>query len=81
MNVTLELRYCRTPQRAAAAWLIQGGDAAAWLAEMTAWGVPLADAKLLFVADAGLLVVWPASGAGIPACRVDIRVDMVRSRD
>ena len=26
MNVTLELRYCKASQRAAAAWLIPGGD-------------------------------------------------------
>jgi len=61
MNVTLELRYCTTPQRAAAAWLIPGGDAAAWLEEMTAWNVPLAEVRLLHVAEAGLLVLLPAN--------------------
>ncbi|HZN36653.1 MAG TPA: hypothetical protein VFB80_22645 [Pirellulaceae bacterium] len=58
MNVTLQLRYCPAPQRTAAAWLIPGGDVAAWLAELTAWNVPLAEARLLPLAD-GLLVWFP----------------------
>ncbi len=60
MNVTLQLVYRDAPQRPAAAWLVPGATPAAWLAEMTAWGVPLAEAKLLVIADAGLLVWLPA---------------------
>jgi tetratricopeptide (TPR) repeat protein len=49
MNVTLQMRYSPAPLREAAAWFIPGDDPCAWLAEMTSWGVPLAEAKLYVV--------------------------------
>lgn len=63
MNVTLQLRYCTAPQRLAAAWLIPGAGAADWLAEMTAWGVPLAGAQLLVLPGAGVLAILQQSDA------------------
>ncbi len=45
-RLPLSIRHDRRPQRDAAAWLIPGGNPARWLAELTAWDVPLADVLL-----------------------------------
>lgn len=74
MNVTLKLRYAHAPVRPPAAWWVPGRGAEAWLAELTAWRVPLDEARLLVVAQTvGGAVVLPggnhrpaASSAAIP---------------
>ncbi|MDX1947748.1 MAG: hypothetical protein SFU86_20290 [Pirellulaceae bacterium] len=60
MNITLQLRPCDAPQRPAAAWLVPGNDPQAWLAELLAWEVSLAEAALWPLPRIGLLVTLPA---------------------
>ena len=64
MNVTLQLRYTSAPRRTTSAWLVPGTDPGQWLAEMTAWSVPLADARLMAGEGVALVLL---SGENQPA--------------
>jgi len=66
--LSVELRLERTDRaiRPACAYLLSGHDAGGWLAEMTRWSVPLADARVYVlprsrsdIRPAGALVVLP----------------------
>jgi hypothetical protein len=57
LNIELELRYRPTPVRETRAWLVPGAGPAQWLAELTAWGVPLGQLRILPLNDGGALVL------------------------
>lgn len=67
IHFSLSLLPCDTPQRDPAGWFVAGPGPDAWLAEMSAWGVPLEKATLRLVPRApgdvrpsGALVTLPA---------------------
>lgn len=51
MNVALKIRWDEQRAREASAWLVPGRNAAAWLAELTRWELPLAAVRLLPVSS------------------------------
>lgn len=70
MKIILRIACREKPQRAAAAWFVPGTSAEEWLAELTAWQSPLAEARLYVIpastedrTPCGVLVLGAAPSA------------------
>jgi tetratricopeptide (TPR) repeat protein len=68
MKVALKIRWDEHTASEASAWLIPGRAAAAWLAELTRWELPLSDVRLLPVSSRGgelhgILAIPPAGAS------------------
>ena len=80
MKLTLEIKYSTQPTRPAEAWLIPGSGPSDWLAEMTAWGIPLAGVRLLVLPAGGVLALLGKSVSATPQIKTAIPFGMVAGR-
>jgi hypothetical protein len=53
IRLPVTLRYAESERRPPVAWLVPGADAAAWLAELTRWELPMADWRIVPLEDWG----------------------------
>lgn len=80
MKISLEIQYSSQPMRPTVAWLIAGGGPRDWLAEMTAWTIPLADVRLLVLPAGGVVVLLGKSATVTPQLLTAIPLGMVAGR-